>query len=81
MITLQVSRWELVTTGYLDPNGYKRGKGQVTRQIEFCCKMCMSKAKPSGLIYALMCEKESLCNFPKSVGNQKSIRKPCLYCP
>ena len=38
MITLQVSRCELVTTGYLDPNGYKRGKGQVTSQIEFCCQ-------------------------------------------
>ena len=26
MITLQVSRWEVVTIGYLDVNGYKRGK-------------------------------------------------------
>ena len=24
MITLKVSWWELVATGYLDPNGYKR---------------------------------------------------------
>ena len=32
---LQVSRWELLTTGYLDPNGYKRGKGQGTSKIEF----------------------------------------------
>ena len=26
-ITLQVSPWEVVTTGYLDANGYKRGRG------------------------------------------------------
>ena len=26
-ITLQVSCQEVVTTGYLDPNGYKKGKG------------------------------------------------------
>ena len=32
---IKVSWWELVTTGYLDPNGYKKGKGQVTSQIEF----------------------------------------------
>ena len=38
MMTLQVSHWELLTTGYLDPNGYKRGKGQVTSQIAFCCQ-------------------------------------------
>ena len=35
MIILKVSWWELVTTGYLDPNGYKKGKGQRTSQIEF----------------------------------------------
>ena len=28
------SWWELVTTAYLDPNGYKRGKGKATSQIE-----------------------------------------------
>ena len=33
-ITLQVSSWDLVTTGYLDPNGYKKAKGQATSQIE-----------------------------------------------
>ena len=38
MITLQVSRWELVPTGYLDPNGDKRGKSQVISQIDFCCQ-------------------------------------------
>ena len=38
MITLKVSWWELVTTGYLDPNGYKKGKDQATSQIEFRCK-------------------------------------------
>ena len=35
MITLKVSWWELLTTRYLDPNGYKKGKGQATSQIEF----------------------------------------------
>ena len=30
-----MSWWELVTTGYLDPNAYKKGKGQATSQIEF----------------------------------------------
>ena len=29
-----MSSWEVVTTGYLDPNGFKRGKAQVTSQIE-----------------------------------------------
>ena len=38
MITLKVSWWELLTTGYLDPNVYKKGKGQATSQIEFRCK-------------------------------------------
>ena len=28
MITLQVHQWKLMTTGYLDPNGYKRDKAQ-----------------------------------------------------
>ena len=26
--------WALVTTGYLDPNAYKKGKGKATSQIE-----------------------------------------------
>ena len=30
---INVSWWELVTTGYLDPNAYKKGKGQATNQI------------------------------------------------
>ena len=29
---IKVSRWEAVTTGYLDPNAYKKGKA--TSQIE-----------------------------------------------
>ena len=33
MITLQVTWWELVTTGYLDSN--KKGKGKATSLIEF----------------------------------------------
>ena len=27
-----------MTNGYLDPNGYKRGKGQGTSQIKFSCQ-------------------------------------------
>ena len=30
---IKVFWWELVTTGYLDPSGYRKGKGQATRQI------------------------------------------------
>ena len=29
-----MSWWALVTTGYLDPNAYKKGKGKATSQIE-----------------------------------------------
>ena len=32
---IKMSWWDLVTTGYLDPNAYKKGKGQATSQIEF----------------------------------------------
>ena len=35
---IKVSWWELATTGYLDPNGYKKNKGQATSQIEFRCQ-------------------------------------------
>ena len=38
MITLQVSSLEVVTTGYLDPNGFRRGKAQVTSQFESRCQ-------------------------------------------
>ena len=31
---IKVSWWEGVTTGYLDPNYYKKGKGKPTSQIE-----------------------------------------------
>ena len=31
---IKVSWWEAVTTGYLDPNAYKKGKGKATSQIE-----------------------------------------------
>ena len=27
---IKVSWWELVTTGYLDPNAYKKGTGEAT---------------------------------------------------
>ena len=37
-VTLQVSQWKVVTTGYLAANCYKRGKGQVTRHIESTCQ-------------------------------------------
>ena len=38
MTTLQVSPWKVVTTGYLGVNGSKRGKVQVTGQIESRCQ-------------------------------------------
>ena len=38
MLTLQVFCWEVVTTGYLDANVYKRSKAQVTSQIESRCQ-------------------------------------------
>ena len=31
---IKMSWWALVTTGYLDPNTYKKGKGKATSQIE-----------------------------------------------
>ena len=31
---IKVSWWEAVTTGYMDPNAYKKGKGKATSQIE-----------------------------------------------
>ena len=31
---IKMSWWALVTTGYLDPNGYKKGNGKATSQIE-----------------------------------------------
>ena len=31
---IKVSWWEAVTTGYLDPNAYKKGKSKATSQIE-----------------------------------------------
>ena len=31
---IKVSWWEAVTTGYLDPNAYKKGKCKATSQIE-----------------------------------------------
>ena len=33
--SIKGSWWELVTTRYLDPNAYKKGKDQATSQIEF----------------------------------------------
>ena len=35
---IKMSWWELVTTAYLDPNGYKKGKGKATSQIELRSK-------------------------------------------
>ena len=31
---IKMSWWETLTTGYLDPNSYKKGKGKATSQIE-----------------------------------------------
>ena len=31
---IKMSQWETLTTGYLDPNAYKKGKGKATSQIE-----------------------------------------------
>ena len=31
---IKMSWWETLTTGYLDPNAYKKGKGKATSQIE-----------------------------------------------
>ena len=33
-----MSQWVVVTTGYLNANGYKRGKDQLTSQIESRCQ-------------------------------------------
>ena len=35
---MQVFHMKVVATGYMDANGYKRGKGQVTSQIESRCQ-------------------------------------------
>ena len=31
---IKVTWWKAVTSGYLDPNAYKKGKGKATSQIE-----------------------------------------------
>ena len=41
-----LSLWEVVTTGYLDINSYRRSKAQVTSQIESTCQ-CRQRGQKS----------------------------------